>query len=502
MMARARTAAALCLLRAASGQQAGSATKEEHPALTVYSCSATEMCAPERGAVTLDAQYRWLHAADGSEEKGCMREGNWDKTLCSDPKKCAQNCAIEGVNAHGYKNTYGVHRVDNGLQLELTEGGGSRIHLTDALSSYKVFSLKNRELSFDVDVSSLPCGVTSSIILTTMDSEGDKGMGGNTAGADYGLGGCDANCNRGVKFSRGQANLEGWDAESGTGSRGVCCPELRLWDANKEAASMSMHPCAGAEPQRCEGDECERMCDSAGCRFDHAELGVAGFFGKGAEVDTTKPITVVTQFITSDGTDTGLLSEVRRYYVQNGQVVSNAAAAADKFPSLAGKSSFSDEFCSAQKEVQGASSAAGVGYMRRLSEALDNGVVLTASLQEAELRGCAGAPERPDADAAPSVVFSNIMYGEITSTCPECEKSAGAHKRRSRSWQNVASTSPAAPQVGPKPFVQQPMFKYIMGGAGLLAASLLLSTCCGSSSKSSAGWGVQGSNAPARRRVY
>jgi cellulose 1,4-beta-cellobiosidase len=35
-------------------------------------------------------------------------------------------------------------------------------------------------------------------------------------------------------------------------------------------------------------------------------------------------VTVVTQFVTSDGTDNGDLKEVRRFYVQNGRVIQNS----------------------------------------------------------------------------------------------------------------------------------------------------------------------------------
>merc|ERR1712084_198808 len=37
--------------------------------------------------------------------------------------------------------------------------------------------------------------------------------------------------------------------------------------------------------------------------------------------DTLKPVTVVTQFLTTDGTDDGQLSEMVRYYVQDGNMI-------------------------------------------------------------------------------------------------------------------------------------------------------------------------------------
>ena len=48
------------------------------------------------------------------------------------------------------------------------------------------------------------------------------------------------------------------------------------------------------------------------CNFSH-RLGQTNFFGPGADfqIDSTKPITVITQFITNDGTDSGKLTEVK-----------------------------------------------------------------------------------------------------------------------------------------------------------------------------------------------
>ena len=49
------------------------------------------------------------------------------------------------------------------------------------------------------------------------------------------------------------------------------------------------------------------MCDKDGCDWNPFRLGDKDFFGPGANftIDSTQPMTVVTQFITVDGTDTG-----------------------------------------------------------------------------------------------------------------------------------------------------------------------------------------------------
>lgn len=42
-------------------------------------------------------------------------------------------------------------------------------------------------------------------------------------------------------------------------------------------------------------------------------MGNTTFYGPGKTIDTTKVFTVVTQFITSDGTSSGSLSEIKRF---------------------------------------------------------------------------------------------------------------------------------------------------------------------------------------------
>merc|ERR1711920_198806 len=56
---------------------------------------------------------------------------------------------------------------------------------------------------------------------------------------------------------------------------------------------------------------------------------------------------VVTQFITSDGTDNGDLIQVRRIYVQNGHVIQNSNST---IPGIQGNS-LTESFCQAQKRV-------------------------------------------------------------------------------------------------------------------------------------------------------
>jgi cellulose 1,4-beta-cellobiosidase len=79
--------------------------------------------------------------------------------------------------------------------------------------------------------------------------------------------------------------------------------------------------------------------------------GVKDFFGPGKTVDTTKPLTVVTQFLTTDGTDNGDLKEIRRLFVQDGKVInhpkSNVPGAKGQYDSI------TDEMCGDFKNIMG-----------------------------------------------------------------------------------------------------------------------------------------------------
>jgi cellulose 1,4-beta-cellobiosidase len=49
--------------------------------------------------------------------------------------------------------------------------------------NYQMFKLPNKEFTFDVDVSNLPCGLNGALYFTEMDANGGKGKGANSAGA-------------------------------------------------------------------------------------------------------------------------------------------------------------------------------------------------------------------------------------------------------------------------------------------------------------------------------
>merc|ERR1712137_1291993 len=135
------------------------------------------------------------------------------------------------------------------------------------------------------------------------------------------------------------------------------------------------------KPYKCHGAECKTICDMPGCDYNSYRMGAHNFYGPGAnfEVNTLKPFTIVTQFITADGTDEGDLSEIRRFYVQDGKRIENSKAT---WSGLNNQSSLTDESFSLDKKVFGETkdSTAEFGGLKQMGEAIGRGMTLVLSL--------------------------------------------------------------------------------------------------------------------------
>merc|ERR1719468_213185 len=254
----------------------------------------------------------------------------------------------------------------------------------------------------------------------------------NTAGAKYGTGYCDAQCPGDVKFVGGLGNI---DTEN---PMRVCCAEMDIWESNSLAAAFTPHPCnIESGSKLCDGDAC--FCDPAGCDFNSYREGAQDFYGPGSEftLDTSRSFTVVTQFLTQDGTDDGELSEIRRFYVQDGKEIPNSKADL-------GHDSLTDETCKAQKQHWAEENMfADNGGMKSMGEAMDRGMVLVLSIWDdtaahmlwldstyptngtgpgAERGPCApdsGDPQQVRRDNPNAYVkWMNIKFGDIGATYP------------------------------------------------------------------------------------
>jgi cellulose 1,4-beta-cellobiosidase len=442
---------ALALAAVAYGQGVGNNTAEVHPKLPWSTCTAPGACAAQDGEVVIDANWRWVHAG-GAGGSNCYTGNTWDATLCPDDATCAKNCVVDGAQ---YQSTYGVTTADSAVTLDFVTQSqgkniGSRLYLMSSETEYAEFKLLGNEFTFDVDVSGLPCGLNGAVYFVSMDSDG--GMAKyptNTAGAQYGTGYCDSQCPRDLKFINGQGNVDGWvpsttNPNSGVGGHGSCCAEMDIWEANSVSAALTPHPCTNNVQHMCDGDSCggtysaDRYagdCDPDGCDFNSYRMGNTTFYGESMIVDTSKPFTVVTQFLTdSDGS----LDEIKRFYVQGGGVIPNSES---DISGVSGNSITTD-FCTAQKQAFGDNDTfTAKGGLKQMGAALDTGMVLVLSLWDDYYsdmlwldstyptnktgpggpRGsCATTSGNPStvesADANAKVVYSNIKFGPINST--------------------------------------------------------------------------------------
>jgi len=452
-------------------QQAGHFEEEQGPLITVKQCTLAGGCTSSQKKVTLDANWRWIHKTSGYDN--CYTGNAWDKSVCNqDGASCAQNCAVEGIPLQKYEDTYGVSQVDGGVKLKfVTEhqhgvNVGSRLYVLDDDNRYFMWQLKNREFALDIDVSGLFCGMNGAMYFVEMDEKGGHGLGNNQAGAKYGTGYCDAQCPHDIKFINGEANCVDWranprdeDNNMGIGKYGSCCAEMDIWEANSMATAYTPHPCelGGDLPRpaqfKCEGTDCgdndkderyQGVCDKDGCDINPFRMGNTTFYGRGPEyaINTLRPMTVVTQFITSDNTDNGDLVEIRRFYRQDGKIVHSPPT---KILGSKATDSITDQFCVDKKELfEDVNDFMAKGGNRAMGESLDRGQVLALSLwddvevnmlwldsaypldkdsnQPGVLRGdCPGGEQSkptyvrgqyPDA----YVTFANAAIGEIGST--------------------------------------------------------------------------------------
>ncbi|KIY62172.1 glycoside hydrolase family 7 protein [Cylindrobasidium torrendii FP15055 ss-10] len=443
----------LTYLSVAFAQQVGTLTAESHPALSFSDCTEGS-CKQSALSVTLDSNWRWLHTTSGSDN--CYDGNEWDTSLCPDGETCASNCALDGAD---YPGTYGITTSGSELELKFVTKGtystnvGSRVYLMADDSNYKIFNLKNKEFTFDVDVSNLPCGLNGALYFVEMEEKGGLGTASNKAGAKYGTGYCDAQCPHDIKFINGVANSEGWvpsdnDANAGSGTLGACCSEMDIWEANSISAAYTPHPCSVTGPTACTGTDCgdgddryQSVCDKDGCDFNSYRMGDKDFYGPGGTVDTASKFTVVTQFITADNSTTGDLVEIRRLYVQGGKVIQNSVTAVDGIDE---SDSITTDYCTAQKTAFGDKDAFSErGGLSVMGDALERGMVLVMSIWDDHAvnmlwldstyptdadpakpgvaRGtCAtdsGKPEDVEKNSpGASVKFSNIKLGSIGST--------------------------------------------------------------------------------------
>jgi cellulose 1,4-beta-cellobiosidase len=336
------------LLSSVAAQQAGDINSNDLVPFDIGECSADGTCkSNKKTALSLDSNWRWTHQVGSSEN--CYTQNKWEtkegEEVCADgqTKTCAKKCAVGNWPKEQWEAPYGVNQTKTGVKLGYVTQGpysinvGTRLFVTED-GEYKQFDLIGKEMSLTVDMSGTECGLNGAIYFVEMDKKGDKGVGDNNAGAEYGTGYCDAQCPRDLKWIKGKANIKPhWVPTEkdpmkniGEGGRGICCAELDLWEANKVSMQLALHPMEGEASQIvCEGDaECGSQeeghrdkgpTDRNGCYMNPYMFGHKKFYGPGSDftVNTLKPFTIVTEFREKNGELDGMY----QYYYQGGKKI-------------------------------------------------------------------------------------------------------------------------------------------------------------------------------------
>jgi cellulose 1,4-beta-cellobiosidase len=439
--------AAPLLMGLAAAQQVGKQQTETHPKMSWKKCSSGGSCSTVSAEVVIDSNWRWLH---DSNTKNCYDGNKWVSSVCSTAADCASKCQLEGAE---YSKTYGASTSGDALSLgfltkhEYGTNIGSRFYLMNGASKYQMFTLMNNEFTFDVDLSTVECGLNAALYFVAMEEDG--GMASystNKAGAKYGTGYCDAQCARDLKFVGGKANVEGWrsssnDPNAGVGPMGGCCAEIDIWESNAHSFAFTPHACKNNKYHVCQDTTCggtysdDRFagdCDANGCDYNPYRMGNPDFYGKGKTVDTSKKFTVVTRFEKN---------KLTQFFVQNGKKIDIPPPTFDGIPKES--SAITPEFCTSQFKTFGDRDRfSEVGGFDQLNTALGVPMVLVMSIwddhyanmlwldstyppEKAGTPGAArgscdtssGVPADVESNYGSSkVVYSNIRFGPIGST--------------------------------------------------------------------------------------
>ena len=359
------------------------------PQLVVSKCVYGGGCTSQTNSVVLDWGSHWIHTRNYQD---CKLDGFPDKNLCPDAATCSQNCVITPAN---YANQ-GIYTNAETLTLYQFRQDPSmasvspRVYLLGPDGNYDTPSLLNKEYSFIVDLSNTPCGQNAAMYLTQMDKTGYRSAT-NQGASQFGAGYCD-----------GAGFTQGWNKGLPNNSKARSwCQEMDLLEGNYNVTTMAPHPCIG------------ESCQQYGCGWNPYSQGNRNFW-PGA-VNTKKPITVITQFITNDGTSTGTLSKIVRKYVQDGFMIASSTSGGDVI---------TDAWCNTH------GGSASTGGLAALGQGLASGMAQIFSLWNAgdamdwldagsngPCKAGLYTPAYLQANyPGARVVYSGIRYGDIGST--------------------------------------------------------------------------------------
>ncbi|KAJ3336428.1 hypothetical protein HDU83_009438 [Entophlyctis luteolus] len=231
-----------------------------------------------------------------------------------------QYCTSSGCTT---KKTNIVADVSGSLSGVSTSGnsltmGPNRVYLANpAGTAYEPFYLKNRKLTFTVNLAKVPCGNNAAMYFTGMPLTA-------TPGSSY----CDSQ---------------------------NTCNEMDALEANIGAQAFTPHPCVHAD-QSNTGTDCSHWGYGI-----NTESSTSIGPGVTSGIDVTKAFTVVTTFTTDSGTDSGTLNGVTQKFVQGSKTVTVGTVTEADFATLKSQNQYG-------------------GGMAAMSKGLDAGMVFILSL--------------------------------------------------------------------------------------------------------------------------
>ena len=267
----------------AAAQQIGTAVPEHHPKLPTQKCTLRGGCKTVQTSVVLDAFSRSLHKI-GDTKTGCTLGSD----LCTDAATCGKNCALEGIDyaAHGLVtkgDALTMNQWRKAADGSYTTVSPRAYLLAENEKDYEDFKLLNAELSFDVDVSKLVCGMNGALYFSEMEMDGGRSRL-NPAGAAYGTGYCDAQCPK-LDFINGEVSLP---LSVSLFSRSSA-PPVSNQDGFSNKNSCRPTPTTPTAPAATRWTSWKPMLSRKRSRHTHATLPSAGCTSARATTNATRP---------------------------------------------------------------------------------------------------------------------------------------------------------------------------------------------------------------------
>jgi cellulase len=271
--------------------------------------------------------------------------------------------------------TAGITTSGSGASASITMVDDTRFYLVNqAQSGYYVLSdMLNQEFSFVVNTANVACGGNGALYFTDMPTTG---------------------------FSTASGYC---DAQSG-------CTEMDVWEANEYATALTAHACENGD------------CDTGGCQVNPYKIDEE-FYGPSTSdiINSAESFQVVTQFIATSGS----LSEIKRFYIQNGK----------QSPSY----NINTTYCSGSP----------YGGLTTVGAALNSGVVVVFSFWWSD-GGMTWLDESPNGPcttenfASGSVTFGSLKIGPIGSTYSSGSSSTSSTSAAAAATSTSTSTSSAS----------------------------------------------------------